>query len=55
MDRESSKTKPEAEVWPKVILGRDTRESSPRLLELMKKGISVLKVPIQELGLVTTP
>lgn len=55
MDRESGKTQPEADVWPKVILGWDTRESSLRLLELMKKGISVLKVPIQELGLVTTP
>lgn len=38
-----------------VIIGRDTRKSSPKLLELAKKGVEALNGTILDLGLVTTP
>lgn len=39
----------------KVIIGYDTRPSSPRLVECVKRGIALLGGKIIDLGLVTTP
>ena len=38
-----------------MILGWDTRESSPILIEAIKAGLESLQVTYTEKGLVTTP
>lgn len=38
-----------------VIIGRDTRKTSPRLLELARQGVEALNGTVVNLGLVTTP
>jgi phosphoacetylglucosamine mutase len=55
IDREAGKSKYDKEIWPKVIVGMDTRESSPRLFEFFTKGLECMKCPYIEIGEVTTP
>lgn len=38
-----------------VIIGKDTRKSSPKLLEFASKGVEALNGTVINLGLVTTP
>ena len=45
---------PEPE-YPHVILAWDNRESSPTLIDAIKKGLDILQVPYTEKGLITTP
>ena len=55
LQREAGNIAQEPDVFPKVIVGWDTRESSPHLVELFKKGLEATQTPVIELGLVTTP
>ena len=40
---------------PCVFLGRDTRESSEKLVAAVKAGLDCLNVPYKDFGLLTTP
>ena len=40
----------EVKVWPHVYLGIDTRESSPKLMTAVKKGLECMRVPCTSLG-----
>jgi hypothetical protein len=42
-------------VGPRVIVGRDTRESGPRLAAAAAAGAAALGVPVTDIGVVTTP
>ena len=54
-EREAGKVLAQPNVWPKVYVGWDTLESSPKLLELLLRGIDAVKCPYIKQGLVTTP
>lgn len=40
---------------PRVIIGRDTRDSGPRLTAACTAGVTALGVPVTDVGVVTTP
>lgn len=44
-EREKGNVVPQPDVWPKVFVGMDTRESSPKLMELLLRGIDAVKCP----------
>ncbi|GBF88939.1 phosphoacetylglucosamine mutase [Raphidocelis subcapitata] len=46
---------PAAQVGPRVVLGRDTRDSGPRLAAAAAAGAAALGVAVVDVGVVTTP
>lgn len=42
-------------VFPHVYIGRDTRQSSSSLIEAVKLGLEVLRVPYTDFGIVSLP
>ena len=52
--KETRGTEPEPE-FPHVFIAHDTRESSPQMVDSVKKGLECLRVPYTEQGLITTP
>lgn len=39
----------------RIIIGRDTRESGPRLLQIIREGISLIKTDVLDCGVCSTP
>jgi len=44
-----------ADVWPRVFLARDTRESSPKLIAAMKRAFDIFLVKYVDFDQMTTP